>query len=894
MRIDTPKDIPTHLLVDPEQYITKAGRFLRKTSLDELPQILNILKGDMSIIGPRPALWNQYDLIEERDKYGANDVMPGLTGWAQINGRDELEIPVKARLDGEYVKKLQQGGITALFFDVRCFWRTLTTVIKSDGVVEGGTGYIHLKEELNVGFKDYGYLKYFNIDLSENNKRKVLITGAGSYIGESFEKWAKEYYCANFAIDTLDMRDESWRRKNFSCYDTVFHVAGIAHADVGKASEEEKQKYYKVNTELAIETAQKAKAEGVGQFVFMSSMIIYGDSMPLGKEMAIDEHTIPAPANFYGDSKWQADKGVRLLADERFHVAVLRPPMVYGKGSKGNYRILAKLARKLPVFPDVKNKRSILYIDNLCEFLCKLILSGEGGVYFPQNREYSTTSELVSLIGKTSRKNVKLNKAFTPAVTVAKHIPGKVGRLAQKAFGSSWYDQKISCYNGLDYHKYNLKQSIERTERNLGNNTAVNMNTNTKLNLNPAKKPHILVISQYFYPETFRINDMASEWVKRGYRVTVLTGIPNYPMGRFFEGYSYSKRRYETWKGVKIIRIPVIPRGSSNIGMVMNYCSFVISGWCWKMVNRLNADLVFTFEVSPMTQAMIGCWCAKKFHVPHYLYVTDLWPENVESVTGIHSKIVITPIQWMVDYIYRHTDRILTSSQSFVKKIEKRGVSSDKIEFWPQYAEDFFIPIEKSGNLLPQDGVLNLVFAGSVGFAQGLDILVKAALVFKKEELVIRFNIIGDGRYLEELKKKISVAQVECYFNFIPRKPVEEIPQYLAHADALLLTLSKSNVFAITLPAKTQSYFACGKPIIVSADGEIQDVINDAQAGICSNAEDVTGLVKSIKRFMEMKEEEREQMGINALKYSHSHFDKERLMGRLDKIFGLKMDRKVV
>ena len=141
MRIDTPRDMPTHMLENPEQWITKVGKFLRKTSLDELPQILNILAGQMSIIGPRPALWNQYDLIEERDKYGANDVMPGLTGWAQINGRDELEIPVKAKLDGEYVEKL------SFLFDCKCFFGTITSVLKSDGVVEGGTGEINRQKE---------------------------------------------------------------------------------------------------------------------------------------------------------------------------------------------------------------------------------------------------------------------------------------------------------------------------------------------------------------------------------------------------------------------------------------------------------------------------------------------------------------------------------------------------------------------------------------------------------------------------------------------------------------------------------------------------------------------------------------------------------------------------
>ena len=151
MRIDTPKDMPTHMLADPEQYITKAGHFLRKTSLDELPQIINILMGDMSIIGPRPALWNQYDLIAERDKYGANDVLPGLTGWAQINGRDELEIPVKAKLDGEYVAKLRKGSLSGFLMDTRCFFGTIVSVLRSDGVVEGGTGEMKKQREKKAG-----------------------------------------------------------------------------------------------------------------------------------------------------------------------------------------------------------------------------------------------------------------------------------------------------------------------------------------------------------------------------------------------------------------------------------------------------------------------------------------------------------------------------------------------------------------------------------------------------------------------------------------------------------------------------------------------------------------------------------------------------------------------
>ena len=202
--------------------------------------------------------------------------------------------------------------------------------------------------------------------------KKVLITGSNSFIGTSFEQYASEYYPSDFTIDTIDMIDGTWREADFSQYDVVFHVAGIAHSDTGKATEETKARYYSINTDLAIETAKKAKKDGVRQFVFMSSAIIYGDSAPYGKEKRITKETEPEPANFYGDSKWQADKGVREQADDAFTVTVLRPPMIYGKGSKGNYPILAKMAKTLPLFPNVKNERSMLYIENLCEFLCKL------------------------------------------------------------------------------------------------------------------------------------------------------------------------------------------------------------------------------------------------------------------------------------------------------------------------------------------------------------------------------------------------------------------------------------------------------------------------------------------------------------------------------------------
>ena len=264
--------------------------------------------------------------------------------------------------------------------------------------------------------------------------KRILIMGSGSYIGGA----AKTYLESDSLLyiveekDTIGLVPEPGM---FKGYDVVFHVAGIAHADIGSVGKKEKARYYAVNRDLAVETARIAKKSGVKQFVFMSSIIVYGDSAPYGKEKVIDEFTLPSPANFYGDSKWQADQGVRKLGDDSFHVAVLRPPMIYGRGSKGNYPVLAKLAKRLPVFPHVNNQRSMLYIDNLCEFLCLLVLSGEGGVYFPQNAQYSATSELVRMIALAGGRKIHTTKILNGVLALASHMPGKIGTLADKAFG---------------------------------------------------------------------------------------------------------------------------------------------------------------------------------------------------------------------------------------------------------------------------------------------------------------------------------------------------------------------------------------------------------------------------------------------------------------------------
>ncbi len=289
---------------------------------------------------------------------------------------------------------------------------------------------------------------------------KILITGANSYIGTSFANYlAQSEFAGKYQVDTLDMIGDAWRSYDFSGYDAVYHVAGIAHSDNGKISDERAKLYYAVNTDLTVECAKKAKDAGVKQFIFMSSAIVYGDSAPIGKEKLITRDTPVNPANCYGDSKVQAENGIRPLDCDTFKVVILRPPMIFGKGSKGNYPLLSKLAQKLPVFPKVENRRSMLYIGNLVEFVRLMIENGEHGTFWPQNPQYSNTSEVISLIAKAHNKRCVLIPGFGWALKLMSHATG----LVNKAFGNLAYDQAMSEYKE-PYQKFTLQEAIERTE----------------------------------------------------------------------------------------------------------------------------------------------------------------------------------------------------------------------------------------------------------------------------------------------------------------------------------------------------------------------------------------------------------------------------------------------
>lgn len=329
--------------------------------------------------------------------------------------------------------------------------------------------------------------------------KRILIAGANSYIGTSLERYLQEYNASQgrelYRVDTISQRDPVWESYDFRGYDAVFQASGIAHVDTGAVTQEQQTLYYQVNCDLAVATARKAQTAGVGLFLYPSSIIVYGDgadnndgaaSCPPPRKTGVRTKVITpkTPANnphFYGNSKIRAEEELGRLAaagsedvsypledgaeaEKEMQIAIMRLPMVYGRGSKGNYPLLAKLADRLPFFPDVQNQRSMIYIENLCEFIRQRIEDGRGGLYFPQNAEYTSTPRMVQEIAAAHGKKIRLMKILNPLVALAAKMPGKTGIMANKAFGSLTIDQSMSG-DPASYCLYDLRESIRRTER---------------------------------------------------------------------------------------------------------------------------------------------------------------------------------------------------------------------------------------------------------------------------------------------------------------------------------------------------------------------------------------------------------------------------------------------
>ncbi len=389
----------------------------------------------------------------------------------------------------------------------------------------------------------------------------------------------------------------------------------------------------------------------------------------------------------------------------------------------------------------------------------------------------------------------------------------------------------------------------------------------------------ILIVTQYFYPETFRVNTLCEELVKRGNDVTVLTGYPQYPRGEIYEGFGFKIPYEKEWNGAKVERIKVLPRGKTPLGLLLNCYTFVSEGNKWVRRCTEKYDAVYVFEVSPVTVGLPAVSYKEKFGTPIFFNVQDLWPENVEIVLGIHNRIVIGVINKIVNKIYAASDKILCSSKSFVKNIANRGVSEEKLVFWPQFCSEPEVDSAAKPDCY-SDEFFNIVFAGNIGEAQGLDLLVDSAE--KLKDTKVRWYLVGDGRAKDRLAKKVKDMGLEDNVFFVGKMSEQEANRYIHFADCAYLSFKKNKLFDMTLPAKLQSYMACGTPIIAAAGGESANVIEEAECGfVCTQDADALAL---LIRNEVLKTNKLADMGNNARKYYEMHFSMDKVIDELESL----------
>lgn len=401
----------------------------------------------------------------------------------------------------------------------------------------------------------------------------------------------------------------------------------------------------------------------------------------------------------------------------------------------------------------------------------------------------------------------------------------------------------------------------------------------------------LLVVTQYFWPENFRINDLVSELVKRGHHVTVLTGRPNYPEGKVFPDFAANPNAYKEFNGVKIIRVPMLSRGTGSLRLALNYLSFALSSSLMApfFLRGMQFDVIFAYQLSPVTVGIPAALMRAIKKAPLIFWVLDLWPETIEALNITRSKLILQILRMLVRYIYKHCDLILTQSKSFIPKIRQYAGDSAHIEYFPSWSDVIFSGEEMGAapEILSDPKNFNIMFTGNIGEAQDFPAIIEAAAILKNHEN-IRWLIVGGGREEKWVRDEIQKQGLNHCFILLGRFPIERMPSFLMHADALLVSLKKDPIFSMTIPGKLQSYLAAGIPILAMLDGEGSKIIESSGAGIACPSGDYRALAECALHISQLSLEERRAMGERAAAISSSEFDRDKLIGNLEKWLELK------
>lgn len=644
---------------------------------------------------------------------------------------------------------------------------------------------------------------------------KILITGKGSYVGTNVEeylnKWPEKY-----SVDTMDMIDGSWREKSFAGYDVVYHVAGIAHSDSGKISEEKERLYRSINTDLTIEVAKKASDEGVKQFIFMSSAIVYGDSAPLGKKKIITKKTKPQPNNCYSDSKLQAELGLKQIGGE-MKICILRPPMIYGRGSKGNYPVLAKFARKLPAFPRVDNMRSMLYIENLCEFVRLMIGNREEGIFWPQNKEYSNTTEIVKLIAQAHNKKIRTTRAFNWGLYVLRLGTG----LVDKAFGSLVYDQKMSEYKE-EYRLVGLEESIRRTERN---------SRKSQDKESYIMKPRALVLASVASMiDQFNMQNIQL-LLDNGYQVEVACNCK--------VGSTISDERIQEMvdrlleKNVPVIHVP-IPRKISDIKGIKDSLSQV-KGMC----DENHYNILHCHSPIGSVIARLAAKDARKngtrvIYTAHGFHFYKGAPKQ--------NWAIFYPIE---KYCSKITDALITINKEDYA-FAKNHMNAGQVEYIPGVGIDTkkfrlknFDKSNKRKKIGIQEDDFMILSVGELNANKNHEVIIKAIAKLGKEN--IHYFIAGKGdkdEYLMSLAEKLGVNLHLLGYR-------TDVVELLNTADVYAFPSKREGLSVALMEA-----MAAGLPCVVSKIRGNVDLIEEAKGGYLVDPEDVEGFAKGLEKLI--------------------------------------------
>lgn len=394
----------------------------------------------------------------------------------------------------------------------------------------------------------------------------------------------------------------------------------------------------------------------------------------------------------------------------------------------------------------------------------------------------------------------------------------------------------------------------------------------------------ILIVSQYFYPEEFKINDLTQEFVARGHQVTVLTGKPNYPKGEYFEGYQYEGVIKEDYFGAEVIRVPLRKRGAGGgKNLALNYLSYVVNANKYIRKNKMEFDAILVFEISPVTQAYPALYCKKKYGGKVLLWVQDLWPESVTAAGGVHNKMALVILDRMVKRIYKKCDVLMVQSDGFRESILSKGDFASKIVSAPNWAENLYLekkPVNgESIKAMMPDG-FRVMFAGNVGNAQDVGAIINAANE-TRDFPEIKWVIVGDGRARESVEAQAKELGLKDTVFFLGRHPMTEMPTFFSFADAMIVSLRDEYIFSLTIPAKTQSYMASGKPIVSMLNGEGNRIVEDAKCGLTAPSGNYKKLAENVIAMFKMSREERRQLGKNGLEYYLTHFDKKMVVDNI-------------